>query len=179
MLLFFFCIDLNKIFHLFLVCWWFVNWRYSKEDDSGSIKSKTNNCIKIKNKTFPLLFFSIYSINRHIYIMLSARSFFFFLKFLIYIYTYILCTDIFQWIFFVFCYFFLQLCLLNLAVFFFFFFFRVRVCVSSGQKKTVSLIHIIIILCCVLWCDLVFSVVENFLFFFWVCIISFDWHKEK
>jgi hypothetical protein len=45
--------------------------------------------------------------------------------------------------------------------------FFLRVCVCKFRTNiTVRLIRTIIILCCVLWCDLVFSIVEFFLLYF-------------
>jgi hypothetical protein len=58
--------------------------------------------------------------------------------------------------------------------------FFLRVCVCKFRTNiTVRLIRTIIILCCVLWCDLVFSIVEffllYFLFFFFLSMYYIVW----
>ncbi len=55
--------DKFNINNLILVCWWFINWRYSKENDSSRMKS-----IMTKTNILLLLFFpfsSKYPNNTH------------------------------------------------------------------------------------------------------------------
>ncbi len=126
----------------FLVCWRFINWRYSKENDSGSIKSKKNNCVKKNLFPPPPLFIQTTDIN----IMLSPRSFF--SPSIPNIYTYILCTDIFQWIIFFLLLFLLATVFIESRSVFLF----LCVCVSSGRKNSETYSYYYnILLCIVMW----------------------------
>jgi hypothetical protein len=76
-------VDLIYYFaYLLLVCWRFFDWWYSKENDSGRIKSKTTSWKSM------LFLPSIYSIGWHTHHAHCALIFIFFLQFLIYIHIY-------------------------------------------------------------------------------------------
>jgi hypothetical protein len=136
-------------FLIILVCGRFINWRYSKEDDSS--------CMKWMTKTiFPFRFYDLNntscSVHAHIYCCFFSNSS------AVYAYTlYWYSSMDFSVSFFS------QLCLLNLAVFCFTFaVFFLSVC--KCRTLTVRFIINIIIFYCVLSCGLVFTIVQSCFF---------------